>query len=298
MGKNTAEKKEVSIVEALKLAEDYLTRHEVSSPRLSSELILSHILQCSRLDLYLRFDEKLSGDELTLFRESLKKRAEHFPVQYITGEVEFFSLPFRVEEGVFIPRPETELLVEWVEEIVGGEEELWFVEFGVGSGVISGTLASRHPGWKGVAVDISEKAVRCALDNFRRLGVSDRVSLLVSDGFGSLQGGKDFDIVVANPPYIPTGSIKDLEPEVSIFENRTALDGGENGLAFYPVIVREGIGLLKEGGVMILEVGHGQMDDVSGILRDAGFVGVEGRKDYNGFERLVKGMKRESSGGG
>jgi len=291
MAGGSTSRREVSIVEALKLAEEYLNRRGVSSPRLSAELILSHILDCKRLDLYLRFGEKLSEEALDRFREALKRRGERYPVQYITGDVEFFSLPFKLMEGVFIPRPETELLVEWVEELLGERKDIDFIEFGVGTGVISGTLAYRHEGWRGVVVDISEEAAVCALENFRGLGVDERISVVVSDGFCALKDSGGFDLVVANPPYISTGAIEELEPEVSIYESRVAIDGGEDGLRVYPHIIGNASALLKPGGMIVLEIGHGQMRDVSNLLLEAGFVGVEGKHDYNDLERLVKGVK-------
>jgi len=292
MSKKSASGRDISIVESIKLAEDYLSARGVPSARLSAELILSNILCCKRLDLYLRFDEKLSQDVLGRFREALKKRGERVPVQLITGETEFYSLPFKVSEGVFIPRPETELLVEWVEEIMGTKESVYFLEFGVGTGVISGTLAKRHEGWRGVAFDVSVEAVSCARTNMLSLRVADRVALAVSDGFTAIDCENErFDLVVSNPPYIPADEIDNLEPEVARYEVREALDGGADGFRFYPEICYSAFKLLKPGGVVVLEIGHGQMATVKDILKQAGFEEIEGREDYNGFERLVMGVK-------
>lgn len=291
MARGSTSKQEITIVEAVKLAEGYLDSRGVSSPRLSAELILSHILGCRRLDLYLRFDERLKGEILERYREALKKRARHYPVQYITGEVEFFSLPFKLVEGVFIPRPETELLVEWVEELVGSRGRIDFFEFGSGSGVISGTLARRHEGWRGFAIDIVKKAAMCTLMNLKLLGVESRVSVAVSDGFSAFDDGAVFDLVVSNPPYIKTEAIDGLEPEVSVYENRIAIDGGSDGLMVYPRIIEGAFRLLKDGGYIVLEIGHGQMRDVLNIMQRTGFRELEGRKDYNGLERLVMGVR-------
>ena len=279
--------KELTVMEAVNLAEGYLSLRGVESPRLSAEHLLAKSLGCSRLDLYLKFDERPGESELAAFREDIKIRSRHYPLQYILGCVEFFSQPFSVKEGVFIPRPETELLIEWIEELLGPEEKIAFLEFGVGSGVISGTLAARHPGWTGAAFDVSPAAASIAAGNFAALGVSDRVLLFASDGFSAIRAGTRFDCLIANPPYVPAAEILDLQAEVVSYENRTALDGGEDGTIFYPPIARAGMELLAGGGLIALEIGDGQAGAVCGTLESCGYEQISVRKDYNGFERMV-----------
>ena len=279
--------KELTVMEAVNLAEGYLSSHGVESPRLSAEHLLAKSMGCSRLDLYLKFDERPGESELATFREDIKIRSRHYPLQYILGRVEFFSQPFSVNEGVFIPRPETELLIEWIEEILGPEDEIVFCEFGVGSGVISGTLAARHPGWTGAAFDVSPAAASLAARNFAALGVSDRVLLFASDGFSAIRAGTRFDCLIANPPYVPAAEVPDLQVEVASYENRTALDGGEAGTIFYLPIARAGADLLAGGGLIALEIGDGQAGAVCGTLESCGYEQISVRKDYNGFERMV-----------
>ena len=281
----------MNIVETIKLASNYLEGKGVPSPRLNAELLLAKALGCSRLDLYLRFDEVPLSEAMERFKSDLRLRAKRYPIQYITGSVEFYSLPFKIIEGVFIPRPETELLVEWAEESMDGMKDVRFVEFGVGSGIISGTLAKRNDSWRGVAVDISRDAVILARENIEALGVSERVSLILSDGFDSIRCDGGFDLLVANPPYIPGGAIPDLQPEVSGYEERSALDGGPDGLRFYPAIVNEGMRLLSKGGVAIVEIGQGEEKSVKEMFVEGGYSVVDVRKDYNGLERLVRGVK-------
>ncbi len=278
-------------MEAVRLSEGYLQKHGIESPRLSAEHLLARALDCSRLDLYLRFEENLEEKTLKKYRKDLKTRASHYPLQYILGETEFYSLPFSMSEGVFIPRPETELLVEAVENKMGTVENADFMEIGTGSGIISGTLAKRHPGWKGVTFDISPSAAFLARKNFRSLGVDDRVETLVADGFDAVFVDAGLDILVSNPPYIPTGDIKGLQEEVSLFESRVALDGGPDGLSFYPMIAVRGSRLLKVGGLVSLEVGDGQAADVESIFRNEGYGETEIWKDYNGIERVVTARK-------
>jgi release factor glutamine methyltransferase len=278
----------VALIETVRMAEGYLKKRGVDSPRLSAELLLAKVLGCGRLDLYMRFDETLGDEELAGYRLILKRRAEHYPLQYLMGSVEFYSLPFAVREGVFIPRPETELLVEWVEEAFGDSGEARFLEFGVGSGVITGSLASRHPGWRGFAFDKSEAATALAKENLESLDIrGERVSIFAADGFDAVSSAGEFDLLVANPPYVPTGSIGALQREVSIYENRTALDGGADGLSFFPLLADSGMRILRPGGMIALEIGNGQGGRVARILGSAGYERIDVRKDYNGLERLA-----------
>ncbi len=279
--------KRVKVMEALQLAEGYLSRHGVESPRLSAEHLLARRMGCSRLDLYLRFDHELVEEVLVPYREDLRTRSTCYPLQYILGEVEFMSLPFAVREGVFIPRPETELLVERIEEIAGGAEAISFVELGVGSGVIAGSLCRRHPGWKGVGVDVSAAAVALAKENFEALGVSSRMETFVADGLGALSADRAFDLVVSNPPYVPTGAIPSLDAEVSRFEARAALDGGADGAGFFPVLAAEAKRLLAPGGLLAFEIGHGQGDAALEICARAGLERASMRRDFNRLERIV-----------
>ena len=283
----TVPAKKMKVLETLRLAEGYLAARGVESARLSAEHLLAKRMECSRLDLYLRFDRDLAPDVLGRYREDLKLRGTHYPLQYILGEIEFMSLPFRIREGVFIPRPETELLVEWIDELVGGTPAIAFVEFGVGSGIIAGSLCRRHPGWKGLAIDVSAGAVALAKENFEALGVADRMDVRVADGLHALEAEPPFDLLVANPPYVATAEIPALETEVSRHEVRVALDGGAEGTDFYPMLAREARRLLVPGGLAAFEIGHGQAGSAREICARAGLERISMRKDYNGLERIV-----------
>ena len=280
-----------TVIGAVKMAEEYLAGRDVSSPRLSAEHLLAKIMGCERLDLYLRFDEKLTEGTLVDYRAFLKRRAEHYPLQYMLGSAEFYSLPFETSEGVFIPRPETELLVEWIEEIYEGNGDVTFIEFGVGSGVITGALTSRNPAWRGFAFDRSKNAAELSRRNFMSLGVYDRVGVFVAETFGAVGRDSKFDLLVSNPPYIPTAEIPVLEKEVSTFEDQGALDGGADGLCYYPLLAEAGARLLRPGGVIALEIGGDQGANVVEILEAAGFEHTTVKKDYNGLERLVAAFR-------
>lgn len=284
-----------ALMHTMRMAEGYLEKRGVDSPRLSAELLLAKVLGCNRIDLYMRFDEALEEDELTGYRDVLRRRAEHYPLQYLLGTAEFFSLPFTMREGVFIPRPETELLVELVEEAFEGRSEARFIEFGVGSGVITGSLAIRHEGWRGFAFDKSQHAATLAKENIEALGIrGERVSVFAADGFEAIAASGAFDLLVANPPYIPTGVIETLQREVSVYENRIALDGGADGLYFYPMLAESGRKILAPGGMIALEIGDGQGVGVTRILEAAGYERIDVKKDYNGLERLAAAFNPRS----
>jgi release factor glutamine methyltransferase len=280
-----------TVIEAVKMSEGYLRRHGVESPRLNAEHLLAGALGCTRLDLYLRFEEILAESVLGAYRESLRKRARRVPLQYILGEVEFRSRRFVLEEGVFIPRPETELLVDLAEELMGGRREARFLELGVGCGAVSGALAAGNPGWTGAAFDISAAAAALASRNLEMLGAAGRVGVFAAGSFDAVSPGIPFDLIISNPPYIPTGDIEGLQDEVSMWESQAALDGGIEGIDFYPMIAAAGMRILTPGGAVAVEIGHGQGEAVARILNEAGYEGVETRKDYNGLERLAAGRR-------
>jgi release factor glutamine methyltransferase len=285
-------------LEVLNLAAKYLEKHGIDSPRLNAEHLLTKVLGCNRMDLYLRFDNILPEKYKEAYRKYLRKRAGHYPLQYIMGEVGFLGRVFELNNKVFIPRQETELLVEWVDEILGEERNVSFLEFGTGSGVISGSIAADHDSWRGVAFDISRDSVLCANENFAKLGVEDRVFLYISDSFDSIDNEACFDLLVSNPPYIESGEIDSLQPEVSEYEDRVALNGGIDGLDFYPALARAGRMYLRRGGFLVLEIGCEQSDKVKEVLSNEGFEEISVRKDYQGLDRLIKAVNPNNRRGG
>jgi len=280
----------VNVIEAVKLSQTYLQRHGVESPRLNAEHLLAKALGCSRLDLYLRHDEILAESVLEMYRGDLRRRATRYPLQYILGRVEFHSFPFEVEEGVFIPRPETELLVDEAARLCAGRARARFVDFGTGAGVIAGALARMHPEWTGTAIDVSPAAAALAGRNLAGLGIGGRVAVAIADGLDGIAEGF-LDLIVSNPPYIASGQIDSLEAEVSQWEDRRALDGGPDGLMFYPLLAAAGARLLGPGGAAVFEIGDGQADGVERIMEEHGFTAIESRRDYNDLERIVSARR-------
>jgi release factor glutamine methyltransferase len=289
----------------------------VPSPRLDAEVLLAWVLGLDRVGLYVHFDRPLEPAEVDKYRQLVRRRAKRVPVAHLRGFKEFFALPFTVSPAVLIPRPETELLVQevlsWLaaqgaavtlptgRSLAPGErqsaepEREWLVaDVGTGSGCIPVTLAHCAPAVKAVASDLSPAALAVAAENCARHGVTDRVELREGDGpaaffSGGLAGR--FDVVVSNPPYIPSKVCDELEPDLK-FEPRGALDGGPDGLRFYREWLPELGRLLKPGGLLALEIGHDQGPAVSELVRTTGvFTDLAVHADYSGRDRVVRASR-------
>lgn len=214
----------------------------------------------------------------------LGRRAAREPLAYIVGWQEFWSLRFAVSPATLIPRADSETLVEAaLEARPGGVDRV--LDLGTGTGCLLLALLSEWPGVYGVGTDRSPAAARLAVDNAARLGLADRASVVCGDWAAPLAGR--FDVVLSNPPYIPHDAVGSLMPEVSRFEPGSALDGGDDGLGCYRVIVGALPGLLAAGGVAILEIGLGQGDLVAAMAKSAGFGSISTRRDLAGIERAV-----------
>jgi release factor glutamine methyltransferase len=261
-----------TVLTVLKWAHSYLQAKNVSEPRAAAEVLLAHGLGCNRLELYLRHDQPLSDGELSCYKNLLKRRLAHEPTQYITGHQEFWSLDFLVNPAVLIPRPETELLVEAVLRYARGSEGQVrrILDLGTGSGVLAVVLARELPEARVVAVDRAGAALKLARENARRQGVAERVAWVLGDLAGALAPKGIFDVLVSNPPYVPTGDWEQLPPEIREHEPRLALDGGADGLEIIRGLSAAAPALLRPGGLLALEVGQGQAEQVQRLLADTG----------------------------
>lgn len=270
-------------LELVRWTTGYFARHGVVSPRLDAELLLAHVLGVERLDLYLRFEQPIPEAARAGFRELVRRRAqERVPVAYLTGRREFWSLGFEVTPAVLIPRPETEVLVRAVVDLAPRRA----ADVGTGCGAIAAALARALPGCEVVALDASAAALEVARANLLRLGLAERVSLVAGDGPAALPG--DFDVIASNPPYVPSGEIDGLAPELR-HEPRVALDGGADGLQVISAFLRAAPARLRPAGAIALEVGLGQAPAVGRLLREAGARSTDVRKDLAGVERVVVG---------
>lgn len=277
-----------TVLKILRWTADYFRGKGIESARLDAELLLSATLAMDRVTLYVNFERPLNAGELSRYREKVQRRASREPIQYILAETEFWSLPFHVNPAVLIPRADTEVLVE--EALTRMDRGGSVLDIGTGSGTIAIALAHERPEIRVTAIDCSEAALDVARGNARRNGVADRVSCLPGD-LNSLPPGP-FDLIVSNPPYIPSRDWEQLMPEVRDHEPRLALDGGDDGLEAFRRIAVQAVRVLSPDGWLLVEVGIGQAKVVSALFRAAGLTDVLQRDDYADIPRVVMGRKQ------
>jgi release factor glutamine methyltransferase len=271
----------------------FLAERGLPNPRLEADLMLAEVLDLPRVKLYSEWDRPLEPAELQRYREIILKRAQGWPLAYLTGKKAFLSWEFAVSPAVLIPRPETELLVEMVVDAVKGKSSVTGVDVGTGSGVIAISLAKLLPESSWQALDRSEPALAIARANAERHGVADRITFQSGDLLEPVRGLR-FDLIVSNPPYIPSGVISSLQKEVAK-EPVLALDGGSDGLDVYRRLLPEAVRLLNPGGWVAVEHGHDQREPLQAMFREAG---LEPRpvQDLAGIDRILLGHRADPHG--
>lgn len=281
----------LTVLESLELSTKFLQNKGIESPRLNAELLLSHILNCKRLELYLRFNQPLNSSETNTYRNYISRRGNFEPYQYIIGEVEFYGLRILVDKNVLIPRQDTEILIEAILSKYS-QEDLKLLDIGTGSGNIPITLATHLSNSKIIATDISQNAILIAEKNRKLHNMQSRIGFIKSDFINdNLDNYKNkFDIVVSNPPYVNNGEFKTLQKEITEYEPQIAVTDFSDGLKFYKVISKKSKNLLKHNGMLFFEVGKGQSEDVKNIMLDNGFTNIEIVKDFNEIDRVVFGV--------
>jgi release factor glutamine methyltransferase len=276
---------------------EYFEANGIDSPRMTAEMLLAHSLAVSRIDLYLYHDKPLTSDELAGFKTLIRRRIKREPAAYITGSRGFWSLELDVNPYVLIPRPDTECLVEQALSVIpeAGDTNPWnIVDLGTGSGAIILALASERPGHRYFAVDLSMDAVVTARQNNLTQVSETHVSFVNGSWLDSFRKGPVFDMIVSNPPYIPKTDIDGLEPEVSVYEPRLALDGDTDGLFCLRHIAESASDYLRPGGILMMEMGFDQKESVRDIFKSVPSFGTpEFHKDFAGHDRMVKARKTE-----
>ncbi len=299
----------MTVLEAIQKSTDFLGKKNVESPRLQTELLLAHLLKMPRMKLYLNFDRALTAAETDGLRELVKRRGLREPLQHIIGSTSFCGFEIAVSRQVLVPRPETELLAElgWQFLSTLNSQLSTCLDFCTGSGCIAIAIAAKCPQAKIFATDISTEALALAKENAERNNVGERIEFLAGDGFAALPvvaqasslcvsknelTGKmpvplRFDLIVSNPPYIPSAEIATLDPEVRDFDPRLALDGGADGLDFYRKLAAEAKTFLKPDGKIMVEFGDGQADAIKKIFESEKWVVEAVREDYSHRARII-----------
>jgi release factor glutamine methyltransferase len=278
-----------TVLAYLRRAADFFAARGIVSARLDAEVLLASVLAIDRVGVYLRFDQPLAVGEVDAYRELVRRRAGGAPVAYLTGVREFWSIPLAVSPDVLIPRPETELLIECVlASCRPAVSPLRILDLGTGSGALAIALARELPAADVVAVEVSPAAAAVAAANAQRAGVAARVAIVVGSWTSPLDAAARFDVIVSNPPYVPTAEMTTLAAEVRA-EPALALDGGADGLAAYRALVPEAMARLAPGGRVLVEVGAGQAEAVAAIFVAAGLDGVAWHADLAGVPRVVAG---------
>jgi len=249
---------------------DFLKRKGSESPRLDAEVMLAHVLGWPRVQLYTHYEDLVDDAKRTAFRELVKRRAEGAPVAYLVGRKEFYSLSFEVGPAVLIPRPESEFVVVEFLTVCKQVEAPRAVDVGTGSGCIALASLKHHPTARFVAIDVSPDALAVARKNAVDLGLGERIDFRQGDCLKPVAGDGPFDVVLSNPPYIPTEDVAGLEPGVRDYEPHSALDGGSDGLRMVEALIGESAPLLKPGGHLILEIGSAQEAAVRGLIESHG----------------------------
>ncbi len=282
----------MTVLEVIQRSTDFLAKKGVESPRLQIELLLAHVLQLPRLKLYLNFERALTEAELETLRALVKRRGEREPLQHILGSTSFCGLEIEVNRHVLIPRPETELLAERAAGLLNGGEAPAVLDFGTGSGCLAIALAVKCPMARIHALDVSEEALNVARANAARHGASERIQFLQGDGLAALPGDARYDLIVSNPPYIPTAEIATLEPEVRDHDPRAALDGGTDGLEFYRRLAGGAPERLQPGGRMVWEIGDGQETALRELLAGQMWIVEAVERDYTGRPRILTAARQ------
>jgi release factor glutamine methyltransferase len=279
----------VTVLEVIQRSSEFLTKKGVESPRLQIELLLAHLLGLPRMKLYLNFERVLTPAELEALRTLVKRRGQREPLQHIVGTTSFCGLELAVNRHALIPRPETELLAERAWQFLStlNSQPSTVLDFGTGSGCLAIALAVNCPTAQLFAIDVSREALELARQNAARHNVAARIQFFEGDGFAALLNGGRFDLIVANPPYIPSATIDTLAPEVREHDPRLALDGGVDGLDFYRRLAKEAAPFLQSDGRIMLELGDDQAGAVSELFEQQKWVVEAIQEDYSRQPRIL-----------
>lgn len=276
---------------------EYLKNKGVDSPRLSAELLLSHVLGLKRIELYTQFEKIVTEEKLTGLHDLVERAGKHEPIAYLAGKTEFYSLELEITADCMIPRPETELLAERAIEFLRARGGKQFVcDLCTGSGCIAVAIAKNFSDCQIIATDICDAVLSVAAKNIEKYELKERIELLCGDLFDPVMPQLDvekFDLIVCNPPYVSATEFANLDKNVKDYEPKLALLAGEDGLDIYRRIVERVGNFLKSGAAVMLEIGYNQRQAVKQLLEQAGcFSGIAIEKDHSDNDRVVIAKKR------
>ena len=275
----------MTVLDVLRSTTDYFKKREIEHPRLNAEHLLAHVLGRKRLELYLDFERNLAESELVPLRELVRRRGQGEPLQHLLGTIEFCGLTFLCDRRALVPRPETEELVELLSSTFQARNcKLKILDVGTGSGVIALSLAARFPEAEIYAADISEDALALARENAERIGLIDRIQFVKTNLLDDLDN--NFDLIVANLPYVSTADRNNLAPEVG-HDPEVALFGGERGDELVRELVEQAASHLRSNGLLALEIGIGHSEPLQEFLAQKNYHDIESKTDYSGTPRFL-----------
>jgi len=286
-----------TIQKLLKWVTEYLAAKGIESPRLSAELLLSHVLALKRIELYTQFSKQVPQEQLDKLHDLVKRAGLYEPVAYLTGKTEFYSLEFDITADCMIPRPETELLVQRAIEFLRTRCGIQYVcDLCTGSGCIAVAIAKNFPEARVIATDISAAALEVAARNIEKHRLNERIRLLCGDLFEPIIKQLDvnqFDLIVCNPPYVSTAEYDKLDKNIKDYEPEFALLAGADGMDVYRRIFEKVDGFLKPNAALMLEIGYAQGPSVKELLEQNGsFAEIKIEKDFHDNDRIVISRKK------
>ena len=273
----------MNIKEVLDNGKNILIKKDIEEATLISRVLLSHILKCRKEELLIRQNEKISDEQKRKYLNGIEKICEGYPLQYITHTKEFMGMNFYVDENVLVPRNDTEVLVEEIIKLANDENKKSILELCTGSGAIAISLAQYLKDATITATDISEGALSIAKKNEKELLEEKKIKFIKGNMFQNID--KEYDVIVSNPPYIKTDVISEYKLK---YEPQIALDGGQDGLKFYRIIIEEGYKYLNENGIIAIEIGYDQKEQVIEIARHTGkYKEIYYKQDLFGNDRVI-----------
>ena len=266
-----------------------LKKNNIKLPELDSEILLAEVLKKNREYILMNLRKILKDDKLKVYQDMINQRSLGKPIAYLIKKKDFWKSEFMIDEGILIPRPDTEILVEETLKILKNKSFANILEIGTGSGCIILSILKEKPGFYGKGIDISGKSIKLCRANAKKLGIKNKVDFTKTN-VDNFCFGK-YDLIISNPPYIKSNEIKYLEKDVNLFEPKLALDGGLDGTLKILKIIEKASSLLKVNGKLVLEIAHNQKNKVIGILKKRGFYINKSIKDYAQNDRCIISTK-------